>query len=174
MWHSKRIFVEFPSLSFSYLFAGDSALCRLILKTFSSHYQRAAASSLWCWRARLCDRWVVKNCGTKAVKHGFSPHFTRKSVWIRDSDGIFGPLVHLINSDFIYPKSLKGNPNMKNYVHLLTGLYAFLTSFFLVKRGKLAFSCNIVVAEDACWGISTTALLLSVGLRHHLRASAQT
>lgn len=110
MWHSKRIFVEFPSLSFSYLFAGDSALYRLILKTFSSHYQRAAASSLWCWRARLCDRWVVKSCGTKAVKHGFSPHFTRKSVWIRDSDGIFGPLVHLINSDFIYPKGLKGNP----------------------------------------------------------------
>lgn len=33
--YSERIFdVEYPYLSFSYLSVGDSALCRLILKTF--------------------------------------------------------------------------------------------------------------------------------------------
>lgn len=34
MTYTERIFIEFPYLSLSYLSVGDSALCRLILKTF--------------------------------------------------------------------------------------------------------------------------------------------
>lgn len=36
---------------------------------------------------------------------------------------------------------------MKNYLHLLTGLSAFLISCSLVKRGKLVVNYNVVAAE---------------------------
>lgn len=92
--YTERIFIEFLYLSLSYLSVGDSALCRLILKTFhlitkALLYHHFDIGGPDC----VTDGW-----SRTAVPRMSSMVSHLKSVWMRNSDWILGPPVHLINS----------------------------------------------------------------------------